>query len=89
MDTMTEALTLLRRREELEAAMRQPGGIRILEERELLVLRSKIEQLPESTKAVLQVTRVSRRPDEQKQSQTDSPPRMNAAAPESWQMNSA
>jgi hypothetical protein len=87
MDTMTEALTLLQRREELETAMRQPGGIRILEERELLILRNRIEQLPESTKAVLQVTRVSRRPDER--TQTDSPARMHATSPDAWQLNGA
>jgi hypothetical protein len=88
MDTMTEALSLLRRREELESAMRKPGGIRVLEERELLLLRSKIEQLPESTKAVLQVTRVSRRL-ESPRPQDEPSLRVNPGSTDSWQMNSA
>ena len=55
MDTVTEAITLLRRQEELESAMRQPGGIRILEERELRALAAKIVQYPETANAVLHV----------------------------------
>lgn len=62
MDTINEALGLLRRQEELETAMRRPGGIRILEERELRQLRLKIEQLPEAIKTAIQTAQALNRP---------------------------
>ena len=42
---------LLTRRKELERRMRQPGGIRIIEERELLQLRAQLGELPDSAPA--------------------------------------
>ncbi|MDP9087730.1 MAG: hypothetical protein M3O26_03185 [Pseudomonadota bacterium] len=38
METVNEALTLLKRQSQLEHAMKQPGGIRITDEQELHVL---------------------------------------------------
>ena len=39
METVNEALSLLRRQAELEQSMKEAGGIRITEEQELLVLK--------------------------------------------------
>jgi hypothetical protein len=42
MQSGTEMLELLARQAELEKAMRQPGGARIIEEQELLAVRKKL-----------------------------------------------
>jgi hypothetical protein len=44
MQTVTEALSLLKRQTELEGARRQPGGIRINEEQELHVVRRRLRR---------------------------------------------
>jgi hypothetical protein len=62
MQTVTEALSLLKRQSELEGAMRQPGGIRITEEQELHVVRRRLQQFPEATQAVMQAAHALRRP---------------------------
>ncbi len=62
METVNEALGLLKRQAELEAAMRQPGGIRITEEQELHVVRRRLENFPEAMRAVLQAANALRRP---------------------------
>lgn len=42
MELVSEAMRLLKRQSELEAAMRAPGGSRITEERELYQLRARL-----------------------------------------------
>jgi hypothetical protein len=42
METVNEALGLLRRQAELEQSMKGSGGIRITEEQELLVLKRRL-----------------------------------------------
>lgn len=46
MELTSDIQYLRRRRDELERRMRQPGGIRIIEERELLQLRMRLQDLP-------------------------------------------
>jgi hypothetical protein len=58
METVNEALGLLRRQVELEMAMKQPGGIRITEEQELLVLRRRLASYPQAMQAVVQARRM-------------------------------
>jgi hypothetical protein len=62
METVNEALGLLRRQVELEMAMKQPGGIRITEEQELLVLRRRLASYPQAMHAVVQAAHALRRP---------------------------
>ena len=46
MELTSDIQYLRRRRDELERRMRQPGGIRIIEERELQQLRMRLQDLP-------------------------------------------
>lgn len=62
MQTVDETLTLLRRQAELEATMRQPGGIRITEEQELHLVRRRLANFPEAMQAVIQAAHALRRP---------------------------
>jgi hypothetical protein len=62
METVNEALGLLRRQVELEMAMKQPGGIRITEEQEILVLRRRLPSYPQAMQAVVQAAHALRRP---------------------------
>jgi hypothetical protein len=62
METVNEALGLLRRQVELEMAIKQPGGIRITEEQELLVLRRRLASYPQAMHAVVQAAHALRRP---------------------------
>ena len=62
METVNEALALLKRQAEIEAAMKQPGGIRITEEQELHLVRRKLENFPEAMRAVIQAAHALRRP---------------------------
>ncbi len=62
MQTVTEALTLLKRQAELETAIKQPGRIRITEEQELHLLRRRLENFPEAMRAVIQAAHALRRP---------------------------
>ena len=62
MQTVSEALDLLKRQAELESAMRQPGGIRITEEQELQVLRRRLAEFPEAMRAVVEAAHGLRRP---------------------------
>ena len=61
MHTVDEALNLLKRQAELEAAMKNPRGIRIREEQELRVVRRQFQQFPESVQAVVQAAHALRR----------------------------
>lgn len=55
-------IELLRQQEELESAMRRPGGVRITEERTLLALRDQLKAYPESVRAVLGAAHSLNRP---------------------------
>jgi hypothetical protein len=48
MKSVNELLELFTRQAVLEKAMRQPGGARVIEERELLGLRRKLAKLPQA-----------------------------------------
>jgi hypothetical protein len=62
MQTINEAIRLLRRQAELEAAMRKPGGIRITEEQELVMLRRRLTEYPEAAQAVVHAAHAMRKP---------------------------
>lgn len=62
MQTVNEALRMLKRQAELQRAMKQPGGVRITEEQELHVLRQKLMEFPEAMEAALQAAHAMRRP---------------------------
>lgn len=53
MEPLTEALTLMKRQTELETRLRQPGGIRLTEEREIYALKASLQRFPEAVKAIL------------------------------------
>jgi len=62
MQNVDEALRLLQRQAELEAAMKQHGGIRIIEEQELHVVRRRLADSHETARAVAQAALALRRP---------------------------
>jgi len=62
MDPIAEALELLRRQAQLETGLRQPGGIRVTEERELYSLRERLQRYPQAVTAILQTARNLNRP---------------------------
>ncbi len=47
MKSVNELLRLFMRQAELERAMRQPGGARVTQERELQVVRRRLAEFPE------------------------------------------
>jgi hypothetical protein len=62
MQTVHEALNLLKRQAELEAVMKHPGEIRLTEEQELHVVRQQLLRFPEAMQAVIQAAHALRRP---------------------------
>jgi len=62
MEPLSEALRLLQRQAELEARMRNRGGIRVNEERELFQVRATLEKYPAAVGAVLEAARRLHRP---------------------------
>ena len=46
MEIRTDVQRLLRRHREIRQAMRQPGGVRIIEERELYAIREQLKSIP-------------------------------------------
>jgi len=62
MEPLSETLRLIKRKAELENGMRRPGGIRILEERELIEVRSTLTQQPAAVRAILTTAARMRRP---------------------------
>jgi hypothetical protein len=48
MKSVNELLELFTRQAALEKAMRQPGGARVMEERELLAVRRRLAKLPQA-----------------------------------------
>jgi hypothetical protein len=61
MEPIGEALQLLRRREQLESAIKSPSGpprgIPTWEEGELYILRARLSRYPKAAKAVLETAR--------------------------------
>ena len=62
MEPLSEALRMLRRQAELENAMRKPGGIKVMEERELYALQAHLATVPAAARAVLEAARRLHRP---------------------------
>jgi hypothetical protein len=60
--TVEEALTLMRRQAVLEAAMKRPGGVRVTEEQELHVVRRRLTEFPDATRFVQEAAHALRRP---------------------------
>ena len=60
MEPVTTALRLLKRQVEIERRRRQPGGISILEERELFVIRDRLEEFPAAVGAIAALTSARR-----------------------------
>jgi hypothetical protein len=54
MESVNELLKLFMRQAELERAMRRPGGVRIIEERELNTVREKLARVPDAMKRASQ-----------------------------------
>ena len=54
MKSVNELLELFTRQAELENAMRQPGGARVIEEQELHAVRRKLAAVPESVRVAAQ-----------------------------------
>jgi hypothetical protein len=52
MEPITEALALLKRQAELETGLRQSGGIRVTEEREIYALRERLQRYPQAVAAI-------------------------------------
>jgi hypothetical protein len=46
MESRNDVQRLLRRHREIRQAMRQPGGVRIIEERELYAIREQLKSIP-------------------------------------------
>jgi hypothetical protein len=69
MEPIAEVLDLLRRQAELESGMRQPGGLRVTEEREIYALRERLQRYPQAVSAILQAARSLNRPVETLQPQ--------------------
>jgi hypothetical protein len=62
MEPITEVLELLKRQAELENGLRQPGRIRVTEEREIYALRERLQRYPQAVSAILQAARSLNRP---------------------------
>jgi hypothetical protein len=62
MESLSEALHLLPRQPELEDGMRRPGGIRVIEKREIYELRAELQRFPAAFRAILQASSRLHRP---------------------------
>ncbi|MGA2779321.1 MAG: hypothetical protein ABSF94_17335 [Steroidobacteraceae bacterium] len=62
MESITEALELLKRQAILEHRMRQAGGIRVIEERELYAVRERVQHYPQAVAAILAMASDLHRP---------------------------
>jgi hypothetical protein len=54
MESINELLKLFMRQAELERAMKRPGGVRVIEERELNTVREKLARIPDAVKRASQ-----------------------------------
>ena len=55
METVSETLRLLKRQADIERAGRQPRALSIVEERELLAIRSRLERFPAAMRAIAEL----------------------------------
>ena len=55
MEPISEALRLLKRQTDIQRRCRQPGGISVLEERELFAIRSRLENFPAAVRAIIEL----------------------------------
>jgi hypothetical protein len=62
MESISEALELLKRQKVLENRMRQAGGIRVIEERELYAVRERVQRYPQAVAAILEIASNLHRP---------------------------
>ncbi len=62
MEAISTVLDLLKRQAKLEEGLRQPGGIRATEEREIYALREYLQRYPQAVTAILQAARSLNRP---------------------------
>jgi hypothetical protein len=62
MGSLTEALQLLRRQSEPEKSMRGPGGIRVIEEREIYALPENLKGFPAAVASILEASNRLHRP---------------------------
>jgi hypothetical protein len=62
MEFISEALELLKRQTVLENRMRQAGGIRVIEERELYAVRERVQHYPQAVAAILNMASNLHRP---------------------------
>jgi hypothetical protein len=60
LDTVNERARLLQRQKELETAMKQLGGARIIEEQELLAVKGKLQQINEAARMADGAARAAR-----------------------------
>jgi hypothetical protein len=58
MESRTDVQRLLRRHREIRQAMRQPGGVRITEERELYAIDAQLKSIP-AARQILQLDSTS------------------------------
>jgi hypothetical protein len=65
MEPITKVLELLKRQAEQESGLRQPGGLRVTEEREIYALRERLQRYPQAVSAILQAARSLNRPVEE------------------------
>jgi hypothetical protein len=61
MEPVTTALRLMKRQEDLEHRRRRPGGISIIEERELFAIRDRLEEFPAAVAAIIEVASATRK----------------------------
>jgi len=66
---INEALELLKGQAELETGLRQAGGIRITEERNLYALRKRLQRYAQAVTAILQTAGSLNRPVDTRQAQ--------------------
>lgn len=55
MDPVSTSLHLLRRQAHIEGRRRQPGGISIVDERELFAIRAQLSEFPAAVTAIAQL----------------------------------
>lgn len=55
MDPVSESLRLLKRQAHIERRRRQPGGISIVDERELFAIRAQLNEFPAAVSAIAQL----------------------------------
>ena len=60
METVSETLRLLKRQADIERAGRQPRALSIVEERELLAIRSRLERFPAAMRAIAELASARR-----------------------------